>query len=510
MQRAVHRFIRLLRLHGVRIGVSEGIDAMAALALPGMMAERSAMRAGLRAALVKDRRDLAVFEEVFDAFFGLRPVLEESPEHTHAHDDLADLGRLEQFTLSDQPGDTPQQGHEHGRPHDIREYFRPEDLAQRYNRHQEANKLDLTAVTSDVVLSTDRRSRPGEAARVQLSTTSLHNAGVPGKLAPSAALDLEADLTVAQEMALLGWLAESDLLDVLDDEPADLKALRDALAPLLAGLPERLRAHLQALLAAGTPDIEHREVPAARAERIDETSRLAMEDSLRRILHRLRGAPRARRRVAARGRVDGRRTMRSNMRYDGIPFRPVTVAKSEDRPSLVVLVDASLSVRATARFTLHLVQRLQSLASSVRSFVFVDGTKEVTDIFADHRLDEALTLIMAGLPAGGLIDVDAESDYGTSWHDFMHSYGSALTRRTTLVVMGDGRGNGHDPGLRKFEEMTRRCRSTVWLTPEPSYSWGLGRCDLPSYAEFCDAVHVVRGLQSLEEFSTSANLAARP
>lgn len=73
--------------------------------------------------------------------------------------------------------------------------------------------------------------------------------------------------------------------------------------------------------------------------------------------------------------------------------------------------------------------------------------------------------------------------------------------RTTFVVLSDGRGNGHNPGLRAFEELTRRARHTIWLTPEPRYSWGLGRCDVPLYAEYCDAVHVVRGLDSLESFS---------
>ncbi|MEK6441568.1 hypothetical protein [Pseudonocardia sp. T1-2H] len=35
-------------------------------------------------------------------------------------------------------------------------------------------------------------------------------------------------------------------------------------------------------------------------------------------------------------------------------------------------------------------------------------------------------------------------------------------------------------------------------TPEPRYSWALGRCDLPAYAESCDRVRVVRDLTGLE------------
>ena len=46
--------------------------------------------------------------------------------------------------------------------------------------------------------------------------------------------------------------------------------------------------------------------------------------------------------------------------------------------------------------------------------------------------------------------------------------------------------------------MTRRVRETVWLTPEPSYSWRLGACDLPRYAEFCDRVQVVADLAGLQ------------
>ena len=118
---------------------------------------------------------------------------------------------------------------------------------------------------------------------------------------------------------------------------------------------------------------------------------------------------------------------------------------------------------------------LQSVAAQVRSFAFVKDMVEITDLFAEHRIEDALSLVLAGLPAGGLLDVDADSDYGTAFEQFLEQYGSAVTRRTTLLVLGDGRGNGKDPRLPVFEELARRARATVWLTPEPRYSWGLGR-----------------------------------
>ena len=371
-------------------------------------------------------------------------------------------------------------------------------MAQQYNLHQEANTLDMASLTDEIVLSADTVGGPGDAARVQISTSRLHNPGTPGQLAQRPGLRLDADLTVAQEMALLDWLADSLAEEgYAGDDLASLSSLREALAPLLAGLPEKLKEHLERLMALDR-EVEAREVRATRAETIDENERAELEESLRRLLRSLRGAPRPRRKAAARGVVDGARTMRANMRYDGIPFRPVTVSKVEDRPRLLVLCDVSLSVRAAARFTLHLVHSLQSVASQVRTFVFVDDCVEITDLFAEHRIEEALSLVMSGLPAGGLVDVDGDSDYGSAFASFLENHGSAVTRRTTLVVLGDGRGNGNDPRIPAFEELTRRARETVWLTPEPKYSWPLGRCDLPHYAEYCDRVQVVRNLHGLD------------
>ena len=371
-------------------------------------------------------------------------------------------------------------------------------MAQQYNQHQEANTLDMASLTDEIVLSADTVGGPGDAARVQISTSRLHNPGTPGQLAQRPGLRLDADLTVAQEMALLDWLADSLAEEgYAGDDLVSLSSLREALAPLLAGLPEKLKEHLERLMALDR-EVEAREVRATRAETIDENERAELEESLRRLLRSLRGAPRPRRKAAARGVVDGARTMRANMRYDGIPFRPVTVSKVEDRPRLLVLCDVSLSVRAAARFTLHLVHSLQSVASQVRTFVFVDDCVEITDLFAEHRIEEALSLVMSGLPVGGLVDVDGDSDYGSAFASFLENHGSAVTRRTTLVVLGDGRGNGNDPRIPAFEELTRRARETVWLTPEPKYSWPLGRCDLPLYAEYCDRVQVVRNLHGLD------------
>ncbi|MDQ1006207.1 uncharacterized protein with von Willebrand factor type A (vWA) domain [Streptomyces sp. V4I23] len=496
MESGVHRFVRLLRLFGLRVSVSEAVDAMRGAAQSGVLGRRETLREALRMTLVKDRRDHALFDELFTAFFSLRPVDGEpgGHGHSHEHDDLADTGELESFTVSDEPSDTPEQGHSHGKPSDIRDFFDQQDLAQQYNLHQEANKIDLASMTDEIVLSkeggTDGR---GNGPSVQLETERLHGAGIPGQLAAAAGKPIDSALTIAQKDALLDRLADES-----DDAP-ELDALRRQLAGLIEELPELLKRHLDRLAELRSVAVESARIEEnARVETVDEDERNQLEEALRRVGRSLHGALTSRKRSTPRGRVHPARTMRQNMRYEGIPFRPVTVTRAEDKPRLVILTDVSLSVRATARFSLHLVHGLQSLFGQVRSYAFVDEPTEITELFAEHPLERALGLVFDGLPAGGLLDVDANSDYGRTFELLLSEHSPALGRRTTLLVLGDGRGNGNDPRTEAFEEITRRVRETVWLTPEPRYSWGLGACDLPRYAEYCDRVQVVADLAGLQ------------
>jgi hypothetical protein len=493
MESALHRFVRLLRLFGLRMSVSEATDAMRCASQPGMLDSREALRNALKVALVKDRRDEEIFDEVFGAFFSLQPVVadEDDHEHSHAHDDLVDTGDLQSFTVSEEPADTPQQGHTHGKPADIRDHFSPEDLAQQFNLHQESNKIDLASMTDEVVFSnSDTGESNGSVPSVQLETERLHNAGSPGKLANHTGHRVDTQLSIAEEQTLLDWLAGEEETGGSDS--------RRQLAGVLENLPELLKRHLAMLAERESSVLESREITNGRPDRVDERERQLLEESLRRIAHSLRGALTSRRRNTPSGRVHPARTMRRNMRYDGVPFRPVTITRAEDKPRLVVLADVSLSVRSTARFTLHLVHGLQSLFGQVRTFAFVDEPVETTELFADHPLERALGLVFDGLPQGGVLDVDGNSDYGRTFGAFLDEHGATLNRRTTVLVLGDGRGNGNDPNVEAFAEIARRARETIWLTPEPRYSWSLGKCDLPLYAEHCDRVRVVRDLSGLE------------
>jgi uncharacterized protein with von Willebrand factor type A (vWA) domain len=182
------------------------------------------------------------------------------------------------------------------------------------------------------------------------------------------------------------------------------------------------------------------------------------------------------------------------MRYDGIPFRPVSVVRARDRPRLIILADVSLSVRASTRFTLQLVHGLQRLVPRVRTFAFVDDFVEVTDVFTDHGVEEALGLITGG----DILDVDANSDYGSALVGFLEQFGGEINRRTTVLILGDGHGNGRDPPPDALAELARRAREVIWLTPEARYSWVLAGSDMPLNESLCSRVEVVPDLASLD------------
>lgn len=61
-------FIRLLRAHGLRISVAEGLDALRSLHHVELH-DRELLRLGLRTTLVKSHQDFAVFDALFERFF---------------------------------------------------------------------------------------------------------------------------------------------------------------------------------------------------------------------------------------------------------------------------------------------------------------------------------------------------------------------------------------------------------------------------------------------------------
>jgi uncharacterized protein len=217
------------------------------------------------------------------------------------------------------------------------------------------------------------------------------------------------------------------------------------------------------------------------------------KDLVERLARRLKARVQRRERAARSGRVDPRRTLRANVGTDSIPVHVRFVKKRRARPDVVVLCDVSDSVRSASAFMLAFVWSLADLFRRVRCFVFVDRIGEATDVFRGAKLEDAIAAVLRG----DVVNVSANSDYGTALREFRERFMGALTRRTTVVILGDGRSNYRPPEAWVVEEMRARARRLLWFATEERGTWGFGDSEMRAYARYADAIRVVRNLSDL-------------
>ena len=203
----------------------------------------------------------------------------------------------------------------------------------------------------------------------------------------------------------------------------------------------------------------------------------------------------ARRRRAARGSIDLRRTLRASLSTGGVPMRPVLRRRRPARPELVLLCDVSGSVSGFSDFTMLLVQALHDQFSKVRVFAFVNRVDEVTGLLVHGAADpEGLGARIRGEAA--LTSWHGSSDYGAALGEFTERYADAVGPRTTVFVLGDARNNMGDPNLPALAGITARARRVYWLNPEQRSRWGTGDSAAPAYAELVE-MHECRNVRQL-------------
>ncbi|MEV0211497.1 VWA domain-containing protein [Streptomyces sp. NPDC050788] len=203
----------------------------------------------------------------------------------------------------------------------------------------------------------------------------------------------------------------------------------------------------------------------------------------------------ARRRRAARGSIDLRRTLRGSLSTGGVPVKPVLRRRRPVRPELVLLCDVSGSVSGFSDFTMLLVQALHDQFSKVRVFAFVNRLDEVTPLL-EHGAADPQGLGARIQAEATLTGWHGSSDYGVALGEFAERYGEAVGPRTTVFVLGDARTNMSDPNLAAVRQIAERSRRVYWLNPEPRAQWGTGDSAAPEYAELVE-MHECRNARQL-------------
>ncbi len=468
-------FIGELRAAGIPVSMSEHVDAARAMEAIDL-ANRSLVRASLAATLVKDGEHMPVFNTAFEVFFSIR-------SWENAQDEL--LGDDE--TSSDEmrkgeggagaSGDGQSRGMGGGSS-----AMTAQELADLLMRSlQKGSVSDMRRVASEAV-SRYAGMEPGRpVGGTYYLYRTLRN------------LDIE---NVQRQLLEQASTADSSQLDERIARDQILERIEKLKAEIEREIRERLvddRGSEALAKSVRKPLPEDLDVMHANREEMAQ-----LERALRPLSRKLAVRLARKRRKRRRGPVDLRSTVRRSLSTGGVPidlrFKPPHPAK----PEIFVIADISGSVASFARFTLHLVHAISSQFSKVRSFVFVDGLDEVTRLF--EGVDDPAEAVSRINAEADVIAFDGHSDYGRALLTFHQKYAKDVTKRSTILILGDARNNYHQAHADVVAELRQRAKNVYWLNPEPVNYWNSGDSIVSQYAPFCDRVIECRTLRQLEAF----------
>jgi len=84
-----------------------------------------------------------------------------------------------------------------------------------------------------------------------------------------------------------------------------------------------------------------------------------------------------------------------------------------------------------------------------------------------------------------------------------------LDHRSTVIFLGDARGNYFDPRVDILRNISQRVKQVFWLNPETRDTWGEGDSVMRAYAPFCLRVDGCNQLHDIERFADRLLAVAR-
>jgi uncharacterized protein with von Willebrand factor type A (vWA) domain len=459
MEARVIEFTNVLRRNGIRVSLSENMDAFRALALIGI-GDPLLFRSALRATLVKRPSDLKPFEELFDYFFlGIGQAL-----------DALDRKIMEDLGLS---------------PEQFQQLL---EQVQKLIKEMEGDLSDLTkALLQNNRGELERLLR--EAVEQEMDGAAAENM----RHTPYTRMMIRLQLDrVQSEVERF-----KSMLQMLGEAGEDLKNVMRYLDERMRDLNRLLRELIQQ--EQRKRGVEPRD-STQRSSLADKSFSFYTEDDIRRmndavarLAERLKNRLSVRRKKALRGRFNVKETLRQNLQYGGVPFQIELDRRKKTKPQVMVLCDISDSVLNASRFMLQFVYSVQDLYSKVRSFVFVAEIGEVTKLFEEHDISTAVERALKG----DVIDVFSHSNFGRAFEQFYRDFFAAVTTKTTVLIIGDGRNNYNRPSDWVLREIRRKAKQLIWLNPESRMTWGIGDSEMPRYAPHCHVAEECRSINQL-------------
>jgi uncharacterized protein with von Willebrand factor type A (vWA) domain len=459
MEDRIVEFASVLRRNGVRVSLSENMDVFRALELVGI-GDPVLFRHALRTTLVKRASDVKPFEELFDYFFlGIGQAI-----------DALDRRIMEELEL------TPEQ---------FQEFL---ERVQRLLRDMEGELSELTrALLSGNRAELERLLR--EAARQEADFD------YPDSFRLTPYTRMAARLQISRVQSDIERFR--GMLQMLGEKGEDLRNVIRYLDERMRDLNRLLREVIQQeqrKAGMGLTDPSRRTALADKSFAFyTEDDIRRMNDAVTRLAERLKNRLSVRRKKAARGRFNVKETLRKNLQYGGVPFHIQLDRRKKTKPQVMILCDISDSVLNASRFMLQFVYSIQDLYAKVRSFVFVSDLGEVTKLFEDNELQRAVETALKG----DVIDVFSHSNFGRAFEIFFQNYFSAVTSKTTVLIIGDGRNNYNRPNEWVLRQIQQKAKQLIWLNPENRITWGVGDSEMPRYVPYCDVAEECRSINQL-------------
>ncbi|MDQ3107904.1 MAG: VWA domain-containing protein [Actinomycetota bacterium] len=463
-------FIVELRNAGLPVSLTENLDAMEAIKhIP--LEDRDAFKYALAATLVKNNGHWKTFETVFEVYFSMR-----GPHYKIADLD-ADDEKLSEM-IAEMMGQQQQAG-------GGMEGMTPEELAEMlYKAIMNADEGMMRAIARQAVqrFSGMEPGRPvGGTYYLYRTLRNLDLDGVLEKLLTQAQNEADGGMTDLEER-----LVRDEYEDRIDKMKKEIEAeIRRRL------VADRGAEAMAKTLRKPLPE----EVDFMHASREELTMlRRAIYPLTRKLAVRLA----RKRRHGRKGPLDFRNTVRHSLSYGGVPAEPKFKYPRPSKPEIVIIADISGSVAAFARFTLQFVYAISSQFSKVRAFVFIDGIDEVTSYF--EGVEDVMEAVHRINTEADVIWVDGHSDYGHAFETFWNKWGKEITKKSSVIFLGDARNNYHASQAWVVKEVEQRARHVYWLNPEPKAYWDTGDSIVSEYGAHCDGVFECRNLKQLEKF----------
>ena len=281
------------------------------------------------------------------------------------------------------------------------------------------------------------------------------------------------------------------LIEALQNRSPDADAIMEARRDMQARAREYVEQQFDVFGKGATEQFREEILGSKRLSELDSYDLHRMKILIAKIAKKLATKHSRRRKRKNRGVLDVRKTLRANAGLDGVPFSTIWKQKKKDRPKIIAMCDVSGSVSQYVRFLLLLLYGLKETIPRLDAYAFSGRLEDVGPMLANGDFDPVMKRIVNTI---GM----SSTDYGQSLSDFKVNHWNTLDRRTTIIMLGDGRSNHVDPRLDIFKEMAARAKRVIWLCPEPESLWGTGDSEMLRYKPWCNQMSHVSTLKDLE------------